>query len=61
MAENATLEVEHVPVVCQCKPCNREFSPDGPFFECPDCGQPSTSILRGREMELISMEVVHDD
>jgi hydrogenase nickel incorporation protein HypA/HybF len=57
MAEGAAFEIEKVPVVCWCEGCAQEFEPEGYFYECPACGRPSRDIRRGREMELVEMEV----
>ncbi len=57
LAESGELTIERVPIRCACKACKSEFQPDGPFFECPRCGQPTGEILAGREMEIVSMEI----
>lgn len=57
LAESGNLTIERVPIRCACRTCRREFQPDGPFFECPDCGQPTGEIIAGREMEIVSMEI----
>lgn len=57
MAEGATLEIERVPIRCYCSTCGREFAPPDFVCECPDCGQPSTDIRGGRELQLTSLEV----
>lgn len=55
-AEGAVLEVDWVDAMCLCEDCSREF----PFTEngyiCPSCGDPSLLLLRGRELELSSIE-----
>jgi hydrogenase nickel incorporation protein HypA/HybF len=56
-AEGATLRLEVVPTVCFCGQCGEEFSPGDVIFVCPRCGALSQRILRGRELELASLEV----
>jgi hydrogenase nickel incorporation protein HypA/HybF len=56
-AEGARLDVEAVPVACYCRPCAREFEPEGFVFACPRCGALSADVRRGRELELASLEV----
>lgn len=56
-ASGAELEIERVPARCRCTGCGTEFTPEGPIFTCPDCGELSATIVQGREMELVSMEV----
>ena len=56
-AEGARLDIESVPVVCFCYPCEKEFEPDEFIFACPLCGRFSSEVRRGRELELASLEV----
>jgi hydrogenase nickel incorporation protein HypA/HybF len=56
-AAAAELTVEHVPVVCHCGACDREFRPPGPVFRCPTCGELASDLRAGRELELASLEV----
>ena len=57
IAEGATLEVEHLPILCYCPTCRLEFQPDDLFCECPQCLDPRVEVHRGRELELASLEV----
>lgn len=57
MAEGATLVVESVSAACYCPTCQREFEAADVFCECPTCKQPSGQIVRGRELELVRLEV----
>lgn len=57
LAEGATLTIESVPIGCHCDHCAQDFEPIGFVFACPGCGQISTRILRGRELELVKLEV----
>ena len=57
IAENATLKINTIPVVCYCTCCQENFSPSEWFFECPNCHQFSNNILQGKEIELISVEI----
>ncbi len=57
MAEGARLEIDKTPIVCYCKQCEKEFEP-GPYeYACPHCGTASLEIRRGRELEIVSIEV----
>jgi hydrogenase nickel incorporation protein HypA/HybF len=56
-AENGMLTIEPVPARFWCDPCNREFEAAGWFAECPDCGNASSTLRAGRELELASLEV----
>lgn len=57
MAEGARFDIETVPLVCYCPPCGAEFQSEDLFGECPRCGRPSAEVRRGRELELVSLEV----
>jgi hydrogenase nickel incorporation protein HypA/HybF len=57
MAAGATLQVEEVRPVFWCEPCQQEFEVPEMFGPCPKCGAPSADLRRGRELELISMEI----
>lgn len=56
-ADGAELLVEHVPVVCVCKRCSAEFDPMDVVYLCPNCGEISSHVKQGRELELASLEV----
>lgn len=57
MAENARLVIDYVPAVCWCSECQREFESSGMFCICSDCGTPSGEVRKGRELEIVSLEV----
>jgi hydrogenase nickel incorporation protein HypA/HybF len=58
-AKNARLTIEIVPVGGACKTCKKEFDvPDVQFiFACPNCNSNDFEISRGREMEIVDMEM----
>lgn len=56
-AEGARLEIEMVPTVCHCSGCASEFEPEDFIFTCPRCGQFSSEVRSGQELELASLEV----
>ena len=58
LAEHARLEIEVVAPVSYCETCQVEFSPEDICYACPQCGQLSPALLRGRELELAQMEVI---
>ena len=57
-AEGAALTIESVPARFWCCECRREFEAERRFAECPDCHVPSNELRAGRELELVSLEVV---
>jgi len=56
-AAEANIEIEHVPVVCWCPACDREFSPTDVLHICPQCHLPGAPMRRGREFALAALEV----
>lgn len=58
VAEGARLLIEAVPLVVFCPQCDATKTIYGhPILVCPDCGTLTPTIVRGRELQLIAMEV----
>jgi len=55
-AEGARLEIEPVTAACRCGACRTEFACADFLNECPRCGTPGARLLRGRELEIASIE-----
>jgi hydrogenase nickel incorporation protein HypA/HybF len=56
--EGSQLLIEEIPVEVFCPKC------DGPrlvdsiqWFCCPECGTPTPTILRGKELEVVALEI----
>jgi hydrogenase nickel incorporation protein HypA/HybF len=60
VADGAEFEIEAVPVSVYCLSCEREFPGDARdfIFTCPDCGDLSGEVRRGRELELSRIELI---
>lgn len=56
-AQGARLVIEAVPLTCYCATCSREFEVPRFSYRCPVCQTLSREVRRGRELELISIEV----
>ncbi len=56
-AEGAQLGIEPVPARFWCTVCQREFTAENLFSDCPVCQTPSGELRAGREMEIASLEV----
>ncbi len=55
------LEIEEVPVALYCAACAAVSTLDTiQSFRCPRCGRPSSDVRQGRELELISLEVLDE-
>jgi hydrogenase nickel incorporation protein HypA/HybF len=57
VAAGSRLEIEDVPLAVYCEACRQEKLPGRLILRCPDCGQSTPRIVRGREFQLVSMEV----
>ena len=56
--QGAALKIEDVPVVIFCPVCQQEQTlPGHQIFRCPRCNAKSADIRRGRELELVALEV----
>ena len=53
----ARLEIEEVPLVVRCPTCAAERELPSVELRCPVCASPTPEIVRGRELELVSLEV----
>ena len=56
IASGAVIEIESVPVVARCSPCNIVFEVEDHVFLCPRCGEPVLELISGRELSLLNIE-----
>lgn len=58
LLEGSELRIEETPVAVFCDDCGmeRELSMP-PVFRCPVCRAPTAKILRGKELEILDMEI----
>lgn len=56
--EGAALRVEPVAAAIYCTECGAERELDEPrLLACPLCGAPASRLIRGREMEIVALEL----
>ena len=56
------LKIEEVPVVIYCAKCQAEHTlPDMQWFVCPVCGTPSSTIVQGQEIEIVSLDIINEE
>lgn len=55
--EGADLVIEEIPVLVKCKTCNFQWIVTGPSFDCPQCQHDKVNIIKGRELEVVSIEI----
>lgn len=53
----ARLRVEQVEASARCCKCHLEFPVEHNWFECPQCGETGSELLRGNELQLVSLEI----
>ncbi len=56
----AALRIDHIPAAVHCPSCEREIEIAGYKMRCPVCDTPTPRIVRGRELDILSLEL-HDD
>lgn len=58
IAAGSRLEIERVPLAVFCEHCGAEREPaPGTGLLCPTCSTPAERIVRGRELQVVAMEV----
>jgi len=58
LAADSTLHIEDVPLVVFCERCGAERAPrPASGLICPECASACPTILRGRDLQLVSVEV----
>ncbi len=58
VAAGSELRIEEIPLVVFCEYCEGERAPaPGAGLLCPECGNAAPRIVRGREMQLVAIEV----
>jgi hydrogenase nickel incorporation protein HypA/HybF len=58
IAAGSRLEIERVPLVVFCERCTADREPPpGTGLLCPSCSTPAEHIVRGRELQVVAMEV----
>jgi len=57
LAGKASLIIEKVEAEARCNSCKHIFAVEQSFFlVCPSCGSSDTALLRGMELDLMSIE-----
>lgn len=56
IADNAQLEIEHIPVTFLCRDCIRQFTVEEDTYLCPECQSSNLEFLNGKELIIASIE-----
>ena len=54
---NTELVIEEIPIAAYCPSCDAERVVEFPQLSCPNCNTPTPDIVRGREMEVVALEI----
>ncbi len=57
----AELAIEEVPVTARCGGCGERWTIGEPVFLCRSCGGGDLEILSGRELDIVSIEVLDEN
>ncbi len=57
IAAGSRLVIEAVSAECLCAACEQPFAARDGCCECPRCGRISRELLRGRELQLASLDL----
>jgi hydrogenase nickel incorporation protein HypA/HybF len=57
IAEGGTLVVERIPAASRCPQCGAEFEHGVFDLVCPECENPFTESIRGRELRIDSIDI----
>ena len=55
--DGSWLEVEEVPAEARCRRCCLTFAVEENWFECPRCKSTEAALLKGDELQLLSLEL----
>lgn len=59
---DAHLVIEEVPLVVFCPQCQQNVAlPTLQRFRCPHCDTPTATVVQGKEVELVSLELIEDE
>lgn len=53
----ASLAIDETPIVVECDECGAETTIERPLFACSECGSGRVTIVSGRELDILSIEV----
>ena len=56
-AEGASLDIHTIPIEGRCIDCDMVFPVQDYVFKCPHCGGPTINSIRGRELQVTSIDM----
>jgi len=58
--QRASLDIEQVPVIAECKDCKHRFGMEEWAFSCPSCNSKNLQLISGRELEVVEIELADE-
>lgn len=58
--QRASLEIEQVPIVSECKDCRNRFQMSDFDFSCPACKSSNLELISGRELDILEIELAEE-
>jgi hydrogenase nickel incorporation protein HypA/HybF len=58
--KQATLAIEQVPLISECRDCKNRFQMDDLAFSCPACQSTRLDLISGRELEVVEIELAEE-
>jgi len=55
--EGAKLDIEHVPVMGECRDCGEQCLVKDNIFVCPSCRSGNLTVVAGRELQVTEIEL----
>jgi hydrogenase nickel incorporation protein HypA/HybF len=58
--QRASLDIEQIPIVSECKDCMHRFQMDELDFSCPACKSSNLQLISGRELDIVEIELAEE-
>jgi hydrogenase nickel incorporation protein HypA/HybF len=57
LLEHAVIEYVSIEAQSCCQECGLNFTPEGLYLPCPDCGNPMPELIHGKELIVKSIDI----
>lgn len=57
MLEKAEVKIDKIPAKAKCVECGKIFNTDDLYTPCPECSNPFSDIIQGKELKVKSLKV----
>lgn len=59
--QRASLAIEQVPTISECRNCTHRFQVEEFDFICPSCQSTNLNLVSGKELEIIEIELADEN